>query len=70
MSDYNVMEFLSNLVVRWEYLPGSTLYLVWSQNRNNFIDNGNFRIGEDMNTLFDVHPYNVFLVKLSYRLGR
>ncbi len=33
--DFNVQEFLSNLVVRWEYSPGSSVYLVWSQTRSN-----------------------------------
>lgn len=33
-SDFNVKEFLSNLVMRWEYRPGSTVYLVWSQTRS------------------------------------
>ena len=33
-NDFNVQEFLSNLVIRWEYNPGSSVYLVWSQNRS------------------------------------
>ena len=41
--DFNVRDFNSNLVLRWEYDPGSTLYLVWSQGRTDFIDNGRFR---------------------------
>jgi len=32
--DFNVLSFRSNLVLRWEWRPGSTLYLVWQQNRN------------------------------------
>ena len=32
--DFNVQEFLSNLVIRWEYSPGSSVYLVWSQTRS------------------------------------
>jgi hypothetical protein len=31
--DFNVRSFRSNLVLRWEYRPGSTLYLVWQQDR-------------------------------------
>ena len=30
---FNVQEFRSNVVFRWEYRPGSTLFLVWSQGR-------------------------------------
>lgn len=68
--DFNVKEFLSNMVVRWEYLPGSTLYLVWSQTRNQSATNGIFNFNKDMTALFDEKPYNVFLLKMSFRLGR
>ncbi len=68
--DFNVKEFLSNMVVRWEYLPGSTLYLVWSQHRDQSVSNGDFNFRNDLKTLFDDKPYNIFLVKLSFRLGR
>lgn len=67
--DYKSMEFRSNLVMRWEYKPGSLLYLVWSQNRNNWITDGPFTFGKDMQTLFDLHPHNIFLVKFSYRFS-
>ena len=68
--DFNVKEFLSNLVVRWEYRPGSTLYLVWSQTRGHFNNNGNFNFSDNITDLFDVKGNNIFLVKLSYRIGR
>jgi hypothetical protein len=32
--DFNVRSFRSNLVLRWEWRPGSTLYLVWQQDRS------------------------------------
>ncbi len=68
--DFNVKEFLSNMVVRWEYLPGSTIYLVWSQTRNQSVSDGNFNLHNDFTTLFDDKPYNVFLLKMSFRLGK
>ena len=64
--DYNFRQFRSNLVVRWEYSPGSTLYLVWSQDRTSSDSNGIFAYGNDMKNLFNVVPYNVFLLKFSY----
>jgi hypothetical protein len=64
--DYNFRQFRSNLVVRWEYLPGSTLYLVWSQGRTSADSNGLFSYGSDMKDLFRITPHNVFLVKFSY----
>jgi len=64
--DFNFRQFRSNLVVRWEYLPGSTLFLVWSQGRTSSDTNGSFEYGNDMKQLFGVQPHNVFLVKFSY----
>ncbi|MBK7670153.1 MAG: hypothetical protein IPJ24_02010 [bacterium] len=63
--DFNVRDFNSNLVVRWEYDPGSTLFLVWSQGRSDFIDNGRFSLNDDLDALFGTHPRNVFLVKFN-----
>jgi hypothetical protein len=64
--DFNFLEFRSNLVLRWEYRPGSALFLVWSQGRTGFDTLGDFRFGRDLGRLFDVHPHDVFLVKFSY----
>jgi hypothetical protein len=64
--DYNFRQFRSNLVVRWEYLPGSTVYLVWSQGRTSTDTMGVFAYGSDMKDLFQKTPRNVFLVKFSY----
>jgi hypothetical protein len=68
--DFNRKEFLSNLVFRWEYRPGSFIYLVWSQGRFGSDLRGNFRPGEDFPDLWDIHPRDVLLLKVSYRLGR
>jgi len=67
--DFNVKEFLSNLVFRWEYRPGSYLYLVWSQTRSGYDPWGYFHFGEDFGDMWDIHPTNVVLLKLSYRIG-
>ncbi len=76
--DFNVKEFLSNLVVRWEYSPGSSVYLVWSQTRSGYNPTGTMDYFNDMGNLFnrglfrDDDNYsmkNVFLVKFSYRFG-
>jgi len=64
--DFNVREMRSNLVLRWEYTPGSALYVVWSQGRSAYLSDGSFEMGRDMSGLFDVHPHDVFLVKFSY----
>jgi hypothetical protein len=70
--DFNVREFLSNFVVRWEYNPGSTVYLVWSQSRNYYTGLGKMDFFNDISALFNRDnnvPHNVFLIKFSYRFG-
>jgi hypothetical protein len=70
--DFNIQEFLSNLVIRWEYSPGSSVYLVWSQTRSSSNNSGTMDYLEDMGDLFDSDnnkPHNVFLIKFSYRFG-
>ena len=66
MSDFNYKQFNSNLVLRWEYQPGSTLFLVWSQGRTDFVEEGIFAVRDDMNKLFSRAADNIFLVKASY----
>jgi len=71
-SDFNVQEFLSNLVVRWEYSPGSSVYFVWSQTRSGFNGTGNMDYFNDLGNLFnhdENFPDNIFLIKFSYRFG-
>jgi len=70
--DFKVREFLSNLVLRWEYTPGSTLYLVWSQNRSYSNGMGEMSYFSDLGDLFNRDnnmPHNIFLIKFSYRFG-
>jgi hypothetical protein len=67
--DFNFGQFRSNLVVRWEYLPGSVLYLVWSQGRTSTGCTGDFSYGSEMKDLFSIVPHNIFLVKFSYWLA-
>jgi hypothetical protein len=63
--NFNVREFNSNLVLRWEYQPGSLLYLVWSQARTDFITDGGFGVGKEWDAIFGSHPRNIFLIKVS-----
>jgi len=64
--DFNFNEFRSNLVVRWEYLPGSTLYIVWQHSMSN--QAGNFLPGWDQNLerMFGLPSTNIFMIKLNY----
>lgn len=68
-SDFNTLSLNSNLVLRWEYLPGSTLYLVWSQARAG--DRGAFGtpFRDDFSNVFSLPMTNVVLLKISYWLN-
>ncbi len=67
--DFNVKSFRTTNVLRWEYKPGSTLFVVWQQARENDAIPGGFRLGRDLRDIFAVQPHNVFLVKVSYWLN-
>ncbi|MGH7533304.1 MAG: DUF5916 domain-containing protein [Gemmatimonadales bacterium] len=64
-------QFNSNFVVRCEYRPGSTLFVVWTQGRQDFQPvAGPNGVGGDLGRLWDLHADNTFLVKASYWFDR
>jgi hypothetical protein len=67
--DFSFRQFRSNLVLRWEYRPGSTLYVVWSQGRTGSEPDWDSSFSSNWNGLWRTRPDNVFLVKLSYWLS-
>lgn len=67
-NDFNYQAFLSNLVIRWEYNPGSSIYIIWSQTRNGIDDSG-IMDSKYLGLLFRTKPKNIFLIKFSYRFG-
>lgn len=74
--DFNTRSLRGNAVLRWEWQPGSTLFVVWQQRRAGElhcnVDNcrrGRFDFGRDTRAVFDARPNNVFLVKLNYWLN-
>ena len=66
---FNEKSFRTTNVLRWEYKPGSTLFVVWQQARENDVVPGGFRFGRDVRDIFGVPPRNTFLVKLAYWLN-
>ena len=77
---FNLRSLLGNAVVRWEWSPGSTLYLVWQQSRagrvrasefdeTGALDVGIFDLGYDAQELFGLRSDNIFLVKVNYWLN-
>jgi len=65
--DFNYKSFRGTIVLRWEYLPGSTLYFVWTQNRADYSNPGDLKLGRDLGDLFTAPGDNIFLIKVSYR---
>src|SRR5262249_12996129 len=56
---FNFKQFRSNLVLRWEYRPGSVLYLVWQQGREDSeSERGTRTLFGDLEQLFKAHPSN------------
>ncbi len=67
--DFNTFEYRSNLIARWEYNPGSTVFLVWSFTQSRYKNEGSYSFSEDMGEIFRIKPHHVFLVKISCRFG-
>jgi hypothetical protein len=69
---FKVAALITNSVMRWEYRPGSTLFVVWQHGRQGPGPNDTFRQSwtRDYRELFDLHPDNTFLIKLAYWLSR
>jgi Domain of unknown function (DUF5916)/Carbohydrate family 9 binding domain-like len=67
--DFNYRSFRTTNVLRWEYRPGSTLFVVWQQAREGSVDDGSFQFRRDFHDTFNTPGKNVFLVKLAYWLN-
>jgi hypothetical protein len=68
--DFRITTLRGNAVLRWEYAPGSTLYLVWTQQASDQLVNGEFDVFESVSRLVEAKPNNIFMVKLSYWFDR
>ncbi|HEV2147294.1 MAG TPA: DUF5916 domain-containing protein [Longimicrobiaceae bacterium] len=67
--DFNLRSLRGTGVLRWEWRPGSTAFLVWTQTRSERATLGDFDFGRDRAALFDAPADNIFLLKVSYWLG-
>ena len=67
--DFNVRSLRVNAVMRWEYRPGSTLFLVWQQGREDEAITGAASLGRDLRALWRAPSENRFIVKLTYWFG-
>lgn len=70
-TQFKYTQLRTNTVVRWEYRPGSTLFVVWTQGRQDDANrNPQQSWARDYRDLFGLHPDNTFLIKLAYWLNR
>ncbi len=77
--DFHLNSLRGNAVLRWEWGPGRTLYLVWQQDRAEHLgamaldsagrDLGGFDLRENVQDLFHTRPINVLLFKVTYWLN-
>jgi hypothetical protein len=68
---FKFTQLRTNAVFRWEYRPGSTMYLVWTHGRQDSDDGTNHQSwSRDYRDLFAAHPNNTFLIKLAYWVNR
>ncbi len=67
--DFDFREFRSNFVLRWEYLAGSTLYLVWSHNSSSYEYLHTPSILDSFRGISNIKGENGFMIKLSYWLS-
>jgi len=66
--DFNFRSVRGSAVVRWEFRPGSALYVVWNENRADVVPVGDFSFRRDLRAIPTAPSHDVFLVKVSYWL--
>ena len=67
--DFNVRSLRGNAVLRWEWRPGSTLYVAWQQTREGFEPVGDFEVDRDARALFRAKSDDILLIKVNYWLN-
>lgn len=64
--NFTIRSLRGNAVLRWEYRPGSTVFFVWTQSREEDQTNGEFHLGNSLNSLIHAQADNIFMVKFTY----
>ncbi|GIW53336.1 MAG: hypothetical protein KatS3mg081_2691 [Gemmatimonadales bacterium] len=67
--DFRVAALRTNAVLRWEFLPGSTLYLVWQQNREERVPDGSLDFARALGDSFTAKGQQVVAMKVAYWIG-
>jgi hypothetical protein len=67
--DFRVVSLRTNAVLRWEFSPGSTLFLVWQQSRRDYTQVGRLNFGDAFGDVFTTPGTNSIAMKVAYWLG-
>ena len=67
--DFRVVSLRTNAVIRWEFRPGSTLFLVWQQDRSDRFDDSSSDVANSFGDAFTADGTQVFAIKIAYWLG-
>jgi uncharacterized protein DUF5916 len=67
--DFTFRSLRGNAVLRWEYRPGSTLFVVWTREGDSSVGRGTIAFGDDASALLHGPSRNIFLIKVNYWLG-
>ena len=68
--DFNVRSYRSNVVLKWEWRPGSTLYVVWQQNRASQTTDGSHVGAGDLFDSLSAPGDNIFAIKSTIWFSR
>ena len=67
LKGFNFLSLRSNFIVKWEYRPGSSLFLVWQQQRDHFeVTDDNLDFSNGFEKLMSSQSINTFMVKMAY----
>jgi hypothetical protein len=67
--DFNVRSLIGNVVLRWEYRPGSTVFAVWQRTQDDEVGIGDFDVSRDLGEMFGATADDRFIIKVNYWLG-
>jgi hypothetical protein len=67
--DFNLRSMRLNVIFRWEYRPGSSVFVVWTEQRRDLVPFGGLDLGSDAPRVFTAPADDVVLVKISYWFG-
>jgi len=67
--DFSFAQVRSNVVLRWEYRPGSSVFAIWSHDQTDGTSDGRFRLGRDLKDLAHAEAEDIVMVKVNYWIG-